>query len=187
MLKEEWKDVKGYEGLYQISNYGNLKHYTSRYGWRTLKETNKKGWYYTVNLRGLDGKAETKRIHRLVAEHFIGEIPIGYHIHHKDGNKQNNIVTNLEIIHPKNHVQETIKQNPHFLDGMIRYNRYERPRRVRQYTLNGDFLAEFANCIIASEHTGVCSRNILRVANGEENRKQAGGFVWKFANEGVIK
>lgn len=187
MDKETWKDIKGYEGLYRISSYGRISHYTPQKGWYVLKETNKTGWYLTVNLYKEDGSRQTKRIHRLVAEAFIGEIPKGHHVHHKDGNKQNNVVSNLEIIHPKNHVQETMKQNPHFLDGMIRYNRFERPRKVRQYTLNGDFLAEFANCIIASKHTGVCSRNILQVANGEENRKQAGGFIWKFVNEGVIK
>lgn len=59
-----------------------------------------------------------------------------------------------------------------------------------QYSLKGEFIREFNNAKEAERITGVCGRNILQVANGEEynkikhlKRKQAGGFVWKF-NEG---
>lgn len=52
-----------------------------------MSNTDKNGWYFTVNLFDHDGKRRTERIHRLVAKAFIGEIPKGYHIHHKDGNK----------------------------------------------------------------------------------------------------
>lgn len=99
-MKEEWKWIEGYEGRYTISNKGRLKSYLSdKYG-KILSQTNRFGWYFTVNLKDENGKMSTKRIHVLVAEHFIGKIPKGYHVHHKDGNKQNNVVTNLEIIHP---------------------------------------------------------------------------------------
>ena len=76
-----------------------------------MSNTDKNGWYFTVNLFDCDGKRRTERIHRLVAKAFIGEIPKGYHIHHKDGNKQNNRLDNLEIIHPAKHSMETIKKN----------------------------------------------------------------------------
>ena len=186
-MNEEWRDVKGFEGLYQISNMGNLKHYTKRFGWRITKETNKNGWYFTHVLKDSKGFSHTYRLHRLVAQTFIGEIPKGYHVHHKDGNKQNNRVDNLEIIHPAKHVAETYKQNKRLFEGMNRYNRYVRPKRVIQYTLAGDFIAEYANATLASNYTGVCQRNILQVASGEQGRKQAGGFVWKFAEEkGVV-
>jgi NUMOD4 motif./HNH endonuclease. len=186
-MNEEWRDVKGFEGLYQISNMGNLKHYTKRFGWRITKETNKNGWYFTHVLKDSKGFSHTYRLHRLVAQTFIGGIPKGYHVHHKDGNKQNNRVDNLEIIHPAKHVAETYKQNKRLFEGMNRYNRYVRPKRVIQYTLAGDFIAEYANATLASNYTGVCQRNILQVASGEQGRKQAGGFVWKFAEEkGVV-
>lgn len=182
-MKEEWRDIKGYEGIYQISNMGRLKHYTQRFGWRVLKNTDKNGWYFTCILKDSKGFKHTTRIHRLVAETFIGEIPKGYHVHHKDGNRQNNRLSNLEIIHPRKHVEETYKTNHQLFDGMNRYNKYVRPKKITQYTLDGDFVAEYANSTIASDYSGVCQRNILQVANGEQGRTQAGGFIWKFAEE----
>jgi len=124
----------------------------------------------------------------MVAEAFIGEVPQGYIVHHIDGNKQNNVVTNLEIITKKEHAMKTLAQNPHLFVGMNNYNRYERPRRIRQYTLDGHFLAEYVNSTVASEFTGICGRNILQVAAKAEykpgkTRYQAGGYVWKFSDE----
>ena len=61
-------------------------------------------------------------------------------------------------------------------------------KRIYQYDKDGHFIAEYANSIIASFYTGVCHRNILQVANQDEykpgmTRKQAGGYVWKFADD----
>lgn len=182
-LKEEWKDVAGFEGLYQISNFGNLKSFLSKNDGYVLSEKNSKGWYLTTALKDSEGNFHTKRIHRLVAENFIGEIPKGYHVHHKDGNKQNNRVDNLEIIHPMKHARETINQNQNVLRGMNHYNRYERPKPVYQFSIEGDFIAKYANAEIASRYTGVCQRNILQVANGDKARKHAGGFIWSFSDK----
>ena len=61
-----------------------------------------------------------------------------------------------------------------------------------QYTDDGYFVAEYANAKIAEKYTGVCSRNILQVANKETFnekgaiRKQAGGYVWRFGNESEV-
>ena len=189
-MNEEWKWIKGFEGLYQISNLGRLKSFhKNKSEGRIMSLANVNGWYFTVILRDKHGEYSTKRIHRLVAEHFIGEIPKGYHVHHKDGNKQNNRVDNLEIIPPKEHTKESMKQRPDYCKGMNEYNQYIRPRHIQQYDLEGHFIAEYANCKIASELTGVCRRNILQVADKQpfnskgSIRKQAGGYIWKFADE----
>ena len=188
-MTEEWKWIKGYEGIYQISNHGRLKSFRESEGGYILSIKNKNGWYLTVNLFDGEGQRKTKRIHVLVAEAFIGEIPRGYQVHHKDGDKQNNTVGNLAIIHPSQHRKETEKVNPQITAGMVKYNQFQRPKRVRQYTSDGYFIAEYANAQIASELTGVCQRNILQVAhrtpfNSKGNiRKQAGGYVWMFAEE----
>ncbi len=189
-MREEWKDVKGFEGLYQISNFGRLKSFRKYKDGYILSQTNRNGWYFTVNLFDSFGDRKTKRIHVLVAEAFIGDIPAGWHVHHKDGNKQNNNVGNLEIIHPKQHRNETLKQNPKIESGMVNYNKFIRPKHIRQYDLDGHFIAEYANGTIASILTGICQRNILQVCNREEymkgkTRKQAGGYVWKYAEEVV--
>ena len=125
-MNEEWKWIKGYEGLYQISNMGRLKSFhRNKTDGEIRSVKNSKGWYLTMPLRGNNAR-RTERIHVLVAKHFIGDIPKGYHVHHKDGNKQNNRVDNLEIISPKDHNLETLKQHPHMLDGMIAYNQGRR-------------------------------------------------------------
>ena len=188
-MRETWKWVKGFEGIYQISSLGRLKSFKKYEEGYILSEKNQKGGYLSVVLT--DNKQKKKRytrIHVLVAESFIGEIPKGYHVHHIDDNKQNNTVSNLEIIHPKQHRQETEKTRPQIVTGIKNYNKFQRPRHILQYDTEGNFIAEYANGEIASRLTGVCQRNILQVANGEEYkpgkaRRQAGGFVWKLKDE----
>lgn len=191
-MKEEWKDIKGYEGLYQISNYGRLKSFKKNDKGYIMSNKNSKGWYLTVVLLDSAGIRKTERIHVLVAKHFIGDIPKGYHVHHKDGDKQNNFVKNLEIIHPRKHWFETEKSNHRVLQGLNDYNRYKKTKKIRQFTMDGVFLAEYVNGEIASRMTGICQRNILQVAsktpfNSKGSvRKQAGGYVWKFSNESEV-
>lgn len=183
-MKEVWKDITGLEGLFQISNFGRLKNVKNGY---IRKSTNKKGGYFSVVLTDSNGNDIHTRIHRLVAQAFIGEIPKGYQVHHIDGNKQNNRIDNLEILSPSEHARKSMIQNPNRTKGMNYYNQFVRPLKVRQYTLEGEFVAEYANSEIAHKITGVCQRNILHVANKKEGRKQAGGYIWKFVErEGVV-
>lgn len=187
-IDEEWKWVDGFEGVYQISNRGRLKSFHKESDGYILSNVNKKGGYLSVILRDRKNKRYT-RIHVLVAETFIGNIPKGYQVHHKDGNKQNNDVNNLVIISTKEHNKETMKQYPDYCKGMNDYNKYVRPKKILQYTKDGKFIAEYRNGKEAEIATGVCQRNILQVANKTPfnnkggYRKQAGGFIWRFDNE----
>ena len=108
--KEAWKDIEGYEGLYQISNFGNVKslekyvNHSSGCGTRTVNERilkpsfNSKG-YLIVGLF-INGKQKKRTIHQLVAVAFKNHIPNGHIlvVNHKDFNKLNNRVKNLEIV-----------------------------------------------------------------------------------------
>lgn len=192
-MKEEWKWVNDFEGVYQISNHGRVKSFKKTDSGYILSNQNIKGDYLRVVLNDpLTKRKRSVEIHILVAEHFIGERPRGYHVHHKDGNKQNNIVSNLEYIHPKKHRKETEKTKPQIVTGMVNYNKYEKPKKIRQYSLDGVFLAEYVNGEVASRMTGICHRNILQVAsktpfNKRGNiRKQAGGYIWKYAEESEV-
>lgn len=191
-MEEEWKWVRDFEGIYQISNLGRLKSFKKYNSGYILSEKNEKGGYLSVVLTDSENRRKRyTRIHILVAESFIGEIPKGYHVHHIDDNKQNNAVSNLEIIHPKKHRKATEKTHPQIITGLNNYNKFQRPRRIIQFDLENHFIAEYANAEIASRLTGVCQRNILQVASGEEYkpgkvRKQAGGFVWKLKEESEV-
>lgn len=91
---ETWKDIEEYEGYYQISNFGNVKNIKTNYIIK-LSDVNSAG-YYRVTLY----KPIKKRffIHRLVAYHFCDGYQSGLVVNHKDGDKQNNNVNNLEWV-----------------------------------------------------------------------------------------
>lgn len=187
MKDEEWKWINGFEGIYKISNRSRLMSFYKSKSGRIRSAKNKNGDYLRTCLSRSGGGRKVS-MHVLVAEAFLGDIPPGHEVHHKDGNKQNNSVENLQIISKKEHIILEVARNPNRVKGMNQYNKYERPRRVRQYTQEGQFIAEYVNSKVASHYTGVCSRNIIQVASKTEYkpgkaRKQAGGYVWIYADE----
>jgi hypothetical protein len=119
---EEWRDIVGYEGLYQISNLGRVKALE-----REVKNSGALGQQKTITKHELikkqsfnhqgycqvslmkDGKRKTCRVHRIVAEHFI--VPTSAaagEVNHIDGNKANNRVSNLEWVTPSENVQHAV-------------------------------------------------------------------------------
>ena len=98
---EQRKDVVGYEGLYQVSDTGQVRSLDRVDGrgrhWkgRVLAQSINTSGYLCVNL-SIDGKQTLKYIHRLVAEAFIPNPDNRPQVNHMDGNKQNNHVSNLE-------------------------------------------------------------------------------------------
>ena len=92
MTEEIWKDIPGYEGLYQVSNFGRVK--SLRKAIIMSIRINKKG-YSTIGL-SKTGVFNRKSIHRLVAEAFIPNPDNLPCVNHKDGNKLNNELNNLE-------------------------------------------------------------------------------------------
>lgn len=188
-MSEEWKWISGYVGLYMVSSLGRIKSFRKHTGGYIRSNKNCKGDYLRINLYDSNRVRKTKGVHVLVASAFIGEIPPGWHVHHIDGNKQNNAASNLVIVCPKDHRLETKRMHPQIVSGMVNYNRYVRARVVQQYTMDGAFIAQYPNAKEAGLATGICGRNILQVASGTpynakgKTRKQAGGYVWKFTKE----
>jgi hypothetical protein len=96
---EKWIDIDGYNGLYQISNFGRVKSLKGLTE-RILKQNINKYGYKVVYL-SKDSKKKTISIHRLVAHGFIEREKNKLHVNHIDGNKTNNHVSNLEWVTPK--------------------------------------------------------------------------------------
>ena len=186
-MREEWRDVSGWEEVYQISSHGRLKSFRGDKTGRILSNRNGKGDYLRVVLgSGMKTREhESTYIHRLVAGHFLPPQPSPRHqVNHIDGNKQNNRADNLEWLTPSENMKHISRIKPEFLNGVKRYNKNLRPKGIIQFDLDGRFIRTFPNASEAENATGVCRRNICQVAVGTEykpgmTRRQAGGFIWK--------
>lgn len=183
MEKEIWKDVVGYEGLYQVSNMGNVRSLDRidkvgrlRVG-RLLKPATYNNGYKRV-MFSYDTKEKSFLVHRLVAEAFIDN-PNNYPIiNHKDENPSNNRVENLEwctVKYNNNYgtVKERIKK--------ANINHPNKSKQILQYTLDGEFLKEYPSAMEVERQIGFRQGCISRVCRGE--RKSTGGFIWRYKKE----
>ena len=89
-MNEEWKAIEGYDFAYRVSSFGRVE------GTRGLMKPYDNGYGYLIVELRQRGKKKHKRVHRLVAEAFIANPSLLPEVNHKDENKHNNIVTNLE-------------------------------------------------------------------------------------------
>ena len=172
MTEEIWKDIAGYEGLYKVSNLGNVKNlrYRNKHEEHLLTKRHQKNGYLTVSL-SKNSIYKNFLIHRLVADVFI-ENPYNFPcVNHKDENKRNNCVDNLEWC--------TYKYNNNYGTHREKEAR-TKEKKVFQYTKDGKFVKEFYSTQEAKRCTGINQGNIWACCTGRY--KSAGGYIWKFKN-----
>lgn len=109
----DWKPIKGFEGLYEISNAGNIRSFHSREA-KTLKTWESKDGYIRVSLRK-NSKIYSKLVHRLVAKTFIPNPENKPQVNHIDGDKTNNKIDNLEWCTAKENIQHAYDTGLHKL------------------------------------------------------------------------
>ncbi|MGJ7024974.1 NUMOD4 domain-containing protein [Petrimonas sulfuriphila] len=184
-MKEIWKDIVGFENMYQISNYGNVKSLERivPFGrsYRTIKERivnkydNGKGYLYVKLYK--KHKETDKYVHRLVAESFLinpNEYP---QVNHIDENKQNNMVENLEWCSVSYNIKYANGMNKR-LTTRIKNGAKTAERPVLQFSLNGDFIKEFKSAYQANRELNIHEPNIresIKRKNGT-----CGGFRWVY-------
>ena len=95
---EEFRNIKGYEGIYQVSNLGRVK--SLKCGKERILKAADNGHGYGIVTFLKDGERKMRTVHQLVAEYFLGHTPCGFKlvVNHIDFDKTNNKVSNLEII-----------------------------------------------------------------------------------------
>ena len=154
-MKKIWKDILNYEKIYKISNFGEIYSIKNN---MILKPVLKNGYSY-VSLNK-NGKCKTFRVHKLVAMAFIpnpNDLPC---INHKDENKLNNRVDNLEWC--------TYKYN----------NNYGKKREeIYQMNINGEILRKWKNVKEASKTLKISESGIRKCINYDG--KTSGGYKWK--------
>lgn len=170
----KWKDVAGYEGLYLVSDEGDVM---------SLPRVvyNGRGYYIrkaTILKPGQRGRGHTKyqfvvlsdgntekhhSVHRLVAEAFLYRPENCTEVNHKDENTLNNCVSNLEWCDRQYNIE------------------YSKAKKVSQFSIDGEKIAEYKSIVIAAAMTGVSKTAINNALIGWS--KTAGGYLWKYAEE----
>ena len=167
---EQWKSITGYEGLYEVSDTGLVR--SLKDGNKRILSSRKRRGYLAVDLRR-DGKRKTMSVHRLVAAAFIPN-PLGLKtVNHRDENKTNNNVSNLEWMTQGDN-------NRYGTHGLKLLKNLAPPKPVRQLDPLGNIVNRFPSIREAARQTGISDGSICEVCNGGI-RKTAGGFSWKYA------
>lgn len=193
-MNEIWKPIAGYENYYDISNLGNVqskgKKYTDSLG-RNMNKAPKKIsvrigtiGYLCVDLN-CNGISTQKHIHRLVAEAFIPNPENKPTVNHKDGNKLNNDISNLEWA-------TYSENNKHAIDIGLRQSPWTgvfgadnpQSKPVVQLNKKGEIINTFVSAREAQEKTGISYKHISDCCLGK--RHTTGGFRWEFLKDNLL-
>ena len=184
-MKEEWKDIEGFEGFYQVSNKGRVKSLSrisdtrkkTMFVDRILKQSpDGKGYMMVWLYKG--SKRYTKKVHRLVAKAFIPNPQQKPQIDHIDTIRINNSVENLRWVTPSENCLNPISLQRNI--AHVKGGRNGYARRVFQYSLSNEFIQEWECINDAIRALGLKNHShIVQSCRGE--RRSAYGYKWSYA------
>lgn len=189
MKREIWKDVKGYEGYYQISNLGNLKSVDrevqhSRGGTRILKgktiRPGKTNWYYLVCLQK-HGKRKYTTIHRLIAIAFIPNPENKPFINHINANGFDNRIENLEWCTQSENIKHAYKMGAPSPKPMLGRTGYDSStgKEIIQMDMEGNIIKKYGSGMQAAKELNLSQAKISECARGK--KIQYNGYKWKYS------
>lgn len=167
-MEEIWKDIEGYEGLYQVSNMGRVRSLRRNI---ILKSKIERNGYERVRLC-TNNIPKDYSVHRLVATAFISN-PNNYPIvNHKDENRTNNCADNLEWC--------TQEYNVNYGTGIAKRVKSQ-SKKVLQFKPDGTFVKEWESTMSVQRNLGFCQSHIVQVCKGK--RRIAYRYIWKYKKE----
>jgi len=179
-MQINWIDIKGYKGRYQINNSGEIMSLIRN----KILTPRKCGQYNAVCLYDSNINRKNFYIHKLVAEYFI-ENPLNKdQVNHKDGNKNNNSIDNLEWCTASENINHAyrigFKKAPCAHTGRFGFE-HHRSKSVYQFNTNKDLIGIYGSICEASRETNIDRKSISNCANNKT--KTSGGYYWEFNND----
>ena len=179
-MQEIWKDIKNYEGLYQVSNMGRVK---NKKNCTINPELNKNGYKYIPLYK--ENKRRRELLHRIVATAFIENPNSLPQVNHIDGNKQNNNVDNLEWCTCSYNLKEAYRlklREP--ARAMLGKKGIKCPnsKKINQYDLEGNFIKLWYSTMDIERELKIRHNSISKCCK-HKKYKTAGGYKWEYAEE----
>ena len=167
-----WKDIPGYEGLYKVSDSGDVYNIKSK---RKLKLTVSDAGYHKVNLRN-NGSVKTHLVHRLVALSFIPNPKEKPQVNHIDEDSLNNSLSNLEWCTPKENCNHgtRLERIRNLIDYEVVAKKNSKP--IIQMNMQGQIVRRWDSITACKNKLGYDKSNIVKVLKGKA--KTSYGYKW---------
>ena len=188
-MREEWRDIKGFEGKYMVSNLGRVKSLNyNRTGKEEILKAYDNGHGYLFVALYKDGKVEQPLVHRLVATAFLDNPDNLPEVNHKDEDKTNNCVENLEYCSRSYNLNygtrrkrsaEKLKGKKHSEEHNKKIGK-KLSKPVFSVDKESGLIMWWESIIEASRQTGINRGNICNCLKGKI--KSAGGHIWFYAD-----
>ena len=190
-MNEEWRDIKGYEGLYQVSNLGRVKSF--KYNKVKILSPSKNNHGYLSVVLCKDGICKNAKVHRLVANACIPNLDDKPYVDHIDTDRTNNNVSNLRWVTAKenNDNELTNKKYKRKAKELYDLGKANKPigtkgsdnpksKKVVQLSLEGDFICVW-DSIRGTEEEGFLFKHVCDCCRGK--RKTHKGFKWMYLSD----
>ena len=192
-MEEIWKDIPGYEGLYQASNLGRIRSLdrvvrhnyndTAVKKGKVLKQSLNQNGYYKVNLCN-NLVYKTHIVSRLIYSTFNGPIPEGMQVNHINEIKTDNRLSNLNLLSPLENtrwatcIERRAKTHSVNSKGTLTYETNPNAKPIFQYSIEGKFIKKWDCAKYAIEELNLSQSSLS--AHLHNRTKSCGGFVFKF-------